>query len=363
MRTSYSALQTFKNCPLKYKYRQIDKLREAKSPETIFGSIIHASLKFMFERNPLYPTENEVIDFFNKLWDESKNNLNLFKEQEEMYRKDGINILAKFYKKNPPWNFNVLNLESYFEVEIEDPKNKEKHILTGKFDRIDKDNEDNYEIIDYKTDKKMPPQKQIDENFQMSIYHLGLIKQWPHLDPKRIKLSLYFLKHGEKITTKRDERQLEEIKNFVLKTISEIDERIKNNSFEPRPSQLCDYCGYRQICPMWRHLYEKKYANEKIKNQEELDKAVKEYFDLKSKNEENNKRIDELKLIILAFMEEQGVNRVFGDIGYITKKLSERNIYDMKKIKEILEEIGRWDEVVRKKQYTILTASKKKVKE
>ena len=63
MRTSYSALDTFRSCPLKYKYSQIDKLREPKRIETVFGTLIHSALRFMFVRNPLYPTLDEVMDF------------------------------------------------------------------------------------------------------------------------------------------------------------------------------------------------------------------------------------------------------------------------------------------------------------
>jgi len=348
MRTSYSALDTFKNCPLKYKYQEIDRIKVPKNIESIFGGSVHSALKYMFERSPLYPTLDQVIDFFRNLWD---------KDKPDEYCKDGISILEKFYKHNQPWNFNVVDLESRFEADLEN------HTLAGIIDRIDK-NDDAYEIIDYKTARKMPSKEIIDKDLQLSIYHLGLTKRWPHLDPSKIKLSFYFLKHGEKISTSRTPEQLENTKKFILKTIDDIDERIKDNyNFPPLPSGLCDWCGYRQMCPMWKHLYEKKYAKDKIKNETELETAVKEYFELKNKNEQNNERLDELKMLVFSFMDEQKVDRVFGEEGYITKKLLERNIYDMKKIKEILEELGKWNEVAIKKQYTTLTASRKKVKE
>lgn len=348
MRTSYSALETFKNCPLKYKYQEIDRIKIPKNIESIFGGSVHSALKYMFERSPLYPTFDQVIDFFRNLWDKNK---------PDEYYKDGISILERFYKHNQPWNFNVVDLESRFEVDLEN------HTLAGIIDRIDK-NEDVYEIIDYKTSRKMPSQSSIDNDFQMSIYHLGLTKRWPHLDPSKIKLSFYFLKHGEKISTSRNQEQLENTKKIILKTIDDINERIKDNyNFPPLPSGLCDWCGYRQMCPMWKHLYDKKYAGEKIKNEAELEAAVKEYFDIKTQGEKNNERLNELKMLIQSFMDEQKVERVFGEEGYITKKLLERNIYDIKKIKEILEELGRWQEVATKKQYTTLTTSRKKMKE
>lgn len=208
----------------------------------------------------------------------------------------------------------------------------------------------------------MPSKEIIDRDLQMSVYHLGLTKRWPQVNPEKIKLSFYFLKHGEKISTSRTPEQLENTKKFILKTIDDINGKIKDNyNFPPLPSGLCDWCGYRQMCPMWKHLYDKKFA--KIKDQEEIDKVIKEYFDLKNEGEKNSERLNELRVLIGNFMEEQKVERVFGNEGYFTKKLQERFVYDMKKIKEILEKIGKWNEVVSKKQSQIITASRKKIKE
>ena len=64
MRTSYSALNTYKNCPLQYKFQNIDKISSPKGIEAVFGSTIHAALNYMFERTPLYPTVDEVVNFF-----------------------------------------------------------------------------------------------------------------------------------------------------------------------------------------------------------------------------------------------------------------------------------------------------------
>ncbi len=370
MRTSYSNLDTFRSCPLKYKYREIDKIRGLKSVELVFGSCVHSSLKYLFERTPLYPTLDQVVDFFRNIWADKKTSI-AFKDKdaanaEEILKekeKEGVTLIEKFYKKNQPWNFNAVDLESHFEVLLVDPEQKKEHTLAGKIDRIDKiDSEDVYEIIDYKTSKKMPGQKEVDNDLQLSVYHLALRDRWPHVSPEKIKLSLYYLKHGEKISTLRDEEQLQKTKKNILNSINDIEKRIENNyDFPPYPSGLCDYCDYREICPMWRHLYERKYG---AKSQEEINAVVSQYFDLKNKNEENKDKMDELKAIVSGFMDEQKVERVFGDLGYITRKTQERISYDMKKIKKLLESLGKWtSDLFSKKQITTLTASKKKIKE
>ncbi len=93
-----------------------------------------------------------------------------------------------------------------------------------------------------------------------------------------------------------------------------------------------------------------------------MQEIIREYFELKDQNSKNNKRLSELGALVYGFMSQENVERVFGESGYLTKTLSERLVYDMDKIKKILEELGRWNEVVKKKQFPILKASKIKNK-
>src|SRR3989338_7593405 len=64
MRTSYSALETYKLCPQKYKFQEIDRVPAKKSKAAVFGTHIHSSLRFMFSRDPPFPTLDEVLARF-----------------------------------------------------------------------------------------------------------------------------------------------------------------------------------------------------------------------------------------------------------------------------------------------------------
>ncbi len=360
MRTSYSALTTYQQCPLKFKFQEIDRIRIPKGLEMAFGNIIHNCLKYMFERDPLYPTLDEVINRFHSLW-QNKQIAEITADENKSYDEAGILILKNFYRLNQPWNFDTVDLESRFEATIPDSKNEENHVLTGIIDRIDKTSDSIFEIIDYKTSRRMPSQDNLNQDLQMSIYHLGLIKRWPHIKPENIKLSLYFLKHGEKITTSRSEKDLENTKNFVIGIIHEIKKRVQNNyDFPPFPSPLCDWCGYKPMCPMWKHEFQKSQISN-LKSQKDLEPIIKEYFELRGQNNKNNKRLAELQGLVYEFMNQENIERVFGESGYLTKTLQERLVYDMEKIKQILEKINKWDEVATKKTFTTLKASKKKI--
>lgn len=356
MRTSYSSIETYLQCPQKYKFQAIDRIKAPKSREAIFGTLIHSTLKFMFSRDPLYPTLDEVIGHFRERWpsretfeQESKHDplkRGWSEEEEKAYFEEGARMLKRFYEKNAPWNYTVVDLESRFEVALADEKTGEQHVLAGIIDRIDKTPDGRYEIIDYKTSKRMPSQDALNKNLQLSLYSLGLQKRWPHLAANDIKLSLYFLKHGEKLSTEHTSETTEKTKNHLLKNINEIQERLRNGKeFEPMPGPLCNWCSFRPMCPAWKHLYKKQEA--RIKNKEEIDETIKEYFEIKKTAQKQEARLAELQQQIKQYMEQEGLTRVFGTAGAISKKTIQRYKYDFEKIKEILSPLGKWEGILK----------------
>ena len=396
MRTSYSAIETYLQCPQRYKFQEIDRIRVPKSREAIFGTLIHETLKFVFKRDPLFPTLDEVISYFREHWPsqdifKEKTNDNSFtrawsEEENRAYFQEGVKMLKNFYEKNAPWNFTVLDLESRFEVALTDEKTGEAHVLAGIIDRIDKLPDDRYEIIDYKTSKRMPSQRALNDNLQLSLYSLGVQTRWPHLTAEKITLSLYFLKHREKLSTVATEDSIKRTKEHILSTIREIQDRIRSGKeFEPMPGILCDWCGYKPLCPAWRHLYE----NKKISREERapIEQLLTDYFDTQKTKKEQEKKLGELQEGIKEYMEKNNLTRVFGESGIVSKSIRKRYEYDFEKIKALLSPLGKWEDVLKadeiklrkimqeipletrtkieeartlSKEYTTLTATRKK---
>ncbi|QQG42332.1 MAG: PD-(D/E)XK nuclease family protein [Candidatus Giovannonibacteria bacterium] len=358
MRTSYSALATYQQCPQKFKFEVIDKIKAPKSPEALFGSSMHGALKFMFSRDPLFPTLDEVLINFSENWKNAaaKASKSLASELAKIYDESGRKMLKEFFKSNPPWNFSVVDTESRFEVLLSDTQTQETHILAGIIDRIDKIGDGEYEIIDYKTNRKLPSQEAADRNLQMSLYHMALTRRWPSISPDKIKLSLYFLKHDEKISSKRSAENLKTTRDSVLKTIRQISQSQAQDNFPTIVSKLCDWCPYKPICPAWRHLYEK--TEYPAPDEAALQSALREYFTIKETDNKNAARVKELQEIIKTYMDAQKIDRVFDERGYyISKKLQQRFKYDFDKVKEILTAAG-----LESAWQSILEADDKKLK-
>ena len=362
IKTSYSALDTFRQCPLKYKFAVIDKIKAPKIKEAVFGDKLHKALQFFHSKSPVSPTLDELLNYLKETWQSDV----FLNEQEDMiYFSEAIKILKNYYENylKIKDKFTVLDTETRFEVLLENPKNKEeKCLLAGIIDRIDK-TKDGIEIIDYKTSKKFPAQNDVNNSLQLSLYCLGVINRWPEFTKygiEKIKLTLYFLKHHEIISTRRTREQLDHIQEKVWELLGEIDK----SEFQPIPSSLCDWCGYRRLCPMWKHLYKEQFTID----DEQIKKIIDEFFALKQTNSQNNKKINDLKEIIENYLNKEKIERVFGDTGYISRLTQiKAGGYDIKKLEQIIKTLSPpIQEELHKakredKEYKIIKASIKKI--
>lgn len=344
MRISHSAIETFKQCPYKYKLNQIDKIPEPKSEESIFGSYLHYVLQWFFENNYNKIALKDLLSFYEKHWPEIRyfdNKSQKEKPLNNFYFEEGLMMLKNFYQKNGHKDVTILGLETPFEITLNDPNTKDHiHIISGIIDRIQKQN-DRYEIMDYKTGKRLPSQNKVDQNSQLSIYTLAFLNKWPNIKLKDIDLSLYFLKFGEILKTKRSKDDLEETKLKILKTIKDIE---KEKSFCPKPTVLCDWCGYKNICPVFKNYQPKPQIE---KDESNIKNLMDKYFTLHQKKQNLEKEIDSIKTKVDNYLVAKNLYKIKSNQGCFELNDKEDYVYEWMRVKEILKPLGKWTQLIK----------------
>ena len=239
---SYSQAETFKRCPLQYKYRYIIRIPVPPSSALSFGDTIHKTLYAFYERAKQGELVNKEVLL--KLYDDTWKSIGYKnKGYEEKMKQHGVELLEEFFQKGYDPGVLVIALEQPFKIKITPDLT-----LGGKIDRVDKRKDGKLEIIDYKTGSA-PKKKNPSEDVQLSVYALAATEQGIYGEkPENIIVSFYFLEGQEKVSSTRAVGQLE----YVRQDIKRIAEDISLSHFSPTPGMHCDFCEFRLICEAWK---------------------------------------------------------------------------------------------------------------
>ncbi|KKQ95964.1 MAG: hypothetical protein UV74_C0013G0568 [Candidatus Woesebacteria bacterium GW2011_GWB1_43_14] len=236
---SYSQIEAFKICPLHYKLSYILKIPTPKTAAQSFGTSIHETLKdfYIALKAGEKPDRRLINRLLSKNWDpEGYKNIAHNKEALKKAKYVLKNYLRGLF--NP--KINTLAAEQKFIFKLKDLK------VGGKIDRIDKQG-DTLEVIDYKTGSKLPSQREVDANLQLSIYALAInkINDFPFKkNYKKLKLSLIYLDPLTKITTSRT---IDELKS-AEKELFNYKKKIEESDFICSNTPICANCEYSSFC-------------------------------------------------------------------------------------------------------------------
>jgi hypothetical protein len=265
---SYSRINTYNQCPQKYKIQYIDKIYSSKnSIEAFMGKSVHDVLEKLYSSKNL---KNQFIsfdylmemyfDYWQEEWDDnifiSKYKYNQIKNDKSMlfnnnsieqiyYNKmfdDGKKCLSNYYKKFNELGYfkqNVLAVEYKFKIRIG------KYEFIGFIDRIDKDDNNVINIIDYKTGTKPHTLPKLRKDLQLYIYEMVIRNSDEFKDIEKIILSLYYLKTDTYLSCVHDNEEIYKLEKKILNNIELIG---TDKIFNGKESILCDWCYFWNEC-------------------------------------------------------------------------------------------------------------------
>lgn len=231
-RISYTDLQAFDDCPLKFYYQKILRLPTPPTPPLLMGQAIHNTLEWGAQAamEGKEPELNDLIEEFERRW----RNVRLADpDQKERMRQRGADLLGAYLRLNNELDGAPFALERKFEVQLPSAK------LTGRIDRVDK-SKSGLIVIDYKTGKK--DDKKLKKDLQLPIYSLAckdLFGEYPS------KTMFMFLGEGTTHDDTPDPESLSETRNQIEEKVQAINE----SEFVATPGSPCRTCGYARICP------------------------------------------------------------------------------------------------------------------
>ena len=228
---SASDIETYRVCPLKYKFARVFRIPQEPTINQRFGIVVHQVL----ER--FHGGGGGSLDDLMRLFEASWRRSGFGDSNDELqFRDKAIAALTRYWELDRERPAEPVWFERSFAFRLG------PHLLRGRVDRVDRHPDGRYELIDYKTGRPKSSD-QLREDLQLSLYQMGARESW---DLRTAAQSYYYVLDNEKVPVAHSEEELERVRRAV----GTIAEGILRQDFEPTPSpEVCPFCDYRIICP------------------------------------------------------------------------------------------------------------------
>ena len=244
---SPSRAADYKQCPLKYRFRAVDRIPEPPTRPAVRGTVVHAVLEDLYglaagERGP-QRADSLAEPSWARVRAGQPEAATLFRDDTEVqgFLDEVRTLVRTYYRLEDPRRFDPESRETRLEVELPDGTP-----LRGFVDRIDRAPTGELRVVDYKTGRAPGPTRETHALFQLKFYALMLLRSRGVLPSQ---LRLIYLADAQLLTYTPDEEQLLRFERTVSALWAAVSRAGRSGDFPPNPGWLCDYCAYRRLCP------------------------------------------------------------------------------------------------------------------
>jgi DNA helicase-2/ATP-dependent DNA helicase PcrA len=234
---SASDIETYRSCPLRYKFARVLRIPTEQTPQQRFGIVVHQVLeRFHCDGAQTLAQMNELLD---ASWRRAGFGDS---EQERGFREKARDALERYHERLATQEAEPVWFERSFSFQLG------PHHLRGRVDRVDRIPDDaagegRYELIDYKTSRPKSAE-QLEDDVQLSLYALAAREDWGLRSSSQ---AYYYVLDDLKVPVPRGAQDEASVEALVM----DVGQGILAQQFEPTPSHsACSICDYRIVCPV-----------------------------------------------------------------------------------------------------------------
>ncbi|NLE82677.1 MAG: RecB family exonuclease [Rhodococcus sp.] len=237
----------FRQCPLLYRYRAIDRIPEKATKAQVKGTVVHAALESLFALPAEHRDKERAIDLVAPSWEkvvgESPELEALVEDaaDREQFLQEAAKLVSSYYRLEDPTRFDAESCELRVETELDNGV-----VLRGFVDRIDVAPTGEVRIVDYKTGRAPSEAMESKALFQMKFYALVLLRT-RGIVPAQLRL--LYLASETVLTYAPDEDELLRFERTLSALWKAILAAGASGDFRPKPGRLCNWCDHKALCP------------------------------------------------------------------------------------------------------------------
>jgi superfamily I DNA/RNA helicase/RecB family exonuclease len=231
---SASDIDTYRTCPLKYKFARVFRIPQEPTIHQRFGIVVHQVLERFHARDGSTGSLPELLGLLDASWRRGGFGES---EEERQLRGKAAAALTQYHTRFQSSESEPMWFERAFSFKLG------PHLLRGRVDRVDRLPDGEYELIDYKTGRPKSPTQLVDD-VQLSLYAVGAREAW-RLDSSQ--QAYYYVLDDQKVAVPEDRRDRFD---WIQEVAMGVADGIMSQGFEPTPSfAACSMCDYRLVCP------------------------------------------------------------------------------------------------------------------
>ncbi len=247
---SYSQINTYLTCPLKYKFHYLNQIEPPfVSSALVFGSCIHEAVgafhQSCLEGDPLFPSQ--LHDVFRQAWDShsKERQIRFFNgDAAESLTTKAKLMLDVFHEAFDP-GVQIIGIEEPFEVNL----GKRMPPLVGWIDAVELAQDGTVSVIDLKTASKRYSDNTVHSNVQLTCYSLGA-KVLGFNGETRFRLDVLLKTQNPELIRYETTRNEVDRERF-LKLVKSVWQGIKKEVFFPKADWQCGQCPFLDNCKNW----------------------------------------------------------------------------------------------------------------
>ena len=250
---SASDIDTYRTCPLKYKFARVFRIPQEPTIHQRFGIVVHQVLERFHGRSgsgsgsglgsgsgsgsgseAVSAPLSEMLGLLDTAWRRGGFGES---EEERQLRGKAAAALTRYHTRFQSSDSEPMWFERAFSFKLG------PHLLRGRVDRVDRLPGGEYELIDYKTGRPKSAVQLVDD-VQLSLYAVGAREAW---SLEASQQAYYYVLDDQKVAVPDDRHDRFA---WIEEVTMEVADGILSQGFEPTPSfAACSMCDYRLVCP------------------------------------------------------------------------------------------------------------------
>jgi len=242
---SPSKVSSFTDCGLAFRFSAIDHLPEPPSVAATRGTLVHAALERLFCLEPAERTAARSLLCLDAAAAELQSDpeyagLEMDAEAEATFLAEARALLEKYFRLEDPTSITPIGIELKLEVEVGGVR------LRGIIDRLELDADGELVVTDYKTGRA-PGERQEQQRLAGVAFYSLLCERLFGRRPATVQL--LYLADPVAIISVPTDRSTRGVERKLAAVWMAVEAACERDNFRPKPSRLCDWCGFKAYCP------------------------------------------------------------------------------------------------------------------